>query len=276
MKYGVTGASGQLGRLVITHLPKEDTIALVRNPEKVSAPGVKARAFDYENADANVLKGIDTLLLISGNAIGQRTQQHKNVIEAAKAAGVKHIIYTSLLKADKSGLMLAKEHLETEALIAESNIPYTILRNGWYTENYTGSVQPAIQMGKLVGSAGAGKISGATRADYAEAAAKVILHPELQGKVYELAGDEAFTLEELAAEISIQTHKTIPYEDLSVEEHAKALAQGGMPEQFAQVFASFDQGAKNGDLYYDGKELSKLIGRPTTSLSDAVTKALNA
>lgn len=272
MRIGITGATGQLGRLVVENLSKDNVVALVRNPEKAADLGIEARAFDYTKPDglAETLKDIDHLLLISGNEIGQREQQHKNVINAAKEAGVKWIIYTSLLHADNSTLILAPEHLATEVAIKESGIPYTILRNGWYTENYTGSVPGAIQAGAFIGSAGDGKISSAARADYAEAAAKVLTGTGHEGKTYELAGDITYTLTDLSAEISKQTGKEIGYANLSEQDYATALVGIGLPEGLAGAFASFDVSASKNDLFDDSKELSSLLGHATTSLADSV------
>lgn len=280
MKIAVTGATGQLGQIVIEKLKQrvavENIVALVRNPEKASGLGVEARAFDYTKPEGLVsaLAGIDKLMLISGNEIGKRLEQHTNVIEAAKKAGVKAIVYTSLLRADNSTLSLAGEHQETEKLLKASGIAYTILRNGWYTENYTGSVPGALAGGAFVGSVGEGKIASAARADYAEAAVVVLTSEGQEGKVYELAGDEAYTLTELAAEISKQTGKDIPYKDLSEDAYAEVLKGFGLPEELAQAIAGWDVSASKGDLYDNGKVLSKLIGRPTTPLADMVAKVL--
>ncbi|ADY51195.1 Male sterility domain protein [Pseudopedobacter saltans DSM 12145] len=280
MKLGITGATGQLGRLVVEKLKQRvnagNLVALVRSPEKAADLGIEARNFDYTKPETLTegLKGIDHLLLISASEVGQRITQHQNIIRAAETAGVKWIVYTSLLHADTSTLSLAEEHIETEKLLKESGIPYTILRNGWYTENYTGSVHGALSTGAFVGSAGEGKISSATREDFAEAAAIVFSGEGHVGKVYELAGDEAYTLKDLAAEISKQTGKTIPYNNLSEAEYAQVLSSVGLPEGLAQAYAGFDTGAAKGDLFDDSKALSKLLGRPTTSLSDAVKKAL--
>lgn len=280
MKTGITGATGQLGRRVVEKLKQRadagQLVALVRSPEKAADLGIAVQAFDYTRPEtlAEGLKGIDHLLLISGNEIGQRKVQHQNIIEAAQKAGVKWIVYTSLLHADTSSLSLAGEHLETENLLAASGIPYTILRNGWYTENYTGSVPGALQAGAFAGSAGEGRISSATREDFAEAAAVVLSGEGHAGKVYELAGDEAYTLQELAAEVSKQTGRTIPYTNLPEEEYAGILASLGVPQPFAQALAGFDTGASKGDLYDEGKTLSQLIGRPTTPLSEAVRQVL--
>ncbi|GGH23038.1 SDR family oxidoreductase [Sphingobacterium alkalisoli] len=280
MKIGITGATGQLGRLVVEKLKErtsaDSLVALVRNPEKASDLGIEGRAFDYnESAElAASLNGIDHLLLISSNEIGQRSIQHQNVIHAAKEAGVKWIVYTSLLHADTSSLVLAEEHLATEEALAASGIAYTILRNGWYTENYTASIPGALAGGALIGSAAEGKIASATRTDYAEAAAVVLIDQSHSGKVYELAGDTAYTLADLAAEISLQTGKEIPYRNLSEADYAEALKGFGLPGGVAAMYASFDVGAANNDLYDDSRQLSALIGHPTTSLTEAVKEAL--
>ncbi|MCC2599569.1 SDR family oxidoreductase [Sphingobacterium sp. FBM7-1] len=280
MKIGITGATGQLGRLVVEKLKQrvdtENLVALVRSPDKASDLNIEARPFDYTKSAAlsDSLQDVDHLLLISGSEIGQRKIQHQNIIEAAQAAGVKWIVYTSLLHADTSSLSLAEEHVETEKMLKESGIPHTILRNGWYTENYTGSIPAAVAAGAFIGSAGDGKISSATRSDFAEAAAVVLVGEGHVGKVYELAGDEAYTLKDLAAEMSKQVGKTIPYNNLSEAEYADTLTSMGLPEGLAKAFASFDTGAAQDDLFNDGKVLSQLIGRPTTSLSEAVKAAL--
>ncbi len=278
MKIGVTGATGQLGRLVIESLKSKvavnSIVALVRNPEKAADLGVEVRAFDYEKPDLASLSGIDKLLLISGNELGQRARQHSNVIEAAKTAGLKVIVYTSLLRADSSSLSLAPEHAATEVAIKASGIGYTILRNGWYTENYTGSVKGAVAAGAFIGSAGDGKIASAARADFAEAAAVVLTTDKYAGQTLELSGDSAYTLAELAAELSAQTGKTIPYQNLPEVEYAKILAGFGIPEGFAQAIASWDVSASKGDLYDNAKVLSAIIGRPTTPLAKVVADAL--
>lgn len=278
MKIAVTGATGQLGRLVVESLKtkvSDDTlIALVRNPEKAVDLGIEARAFDYNSPDPAVLQGVDKLLLISGNELGQRAQQHASVISAARTAGVKLVVYTSLLKADSSSLSLAPEHLATEAALKESWLAFTVLRNGWYTENYTGSVKGAIAAGAFIGSAGEGKISSAARADLAEAAAVVLTTDGHEGKTYELAGDESYTLADLAAEISKQTGKTIPYNNLPEAEYAKILASFGIPETFASAIASWDVSASHNDLFDESHVLSKLIGRPTTPLAKVVAAAI--
>ena len=280
MKIGVTGATGQLGRLVIEGLKQkvaaETIVALVRNPAKAADLGVETRAFDYTQAETLVasLQRVDKLLLISGNEIGQRLPQHKAVIDAAKQAHVKQIVYTSLLHADSSPLGLAGEHLATEAVIKESGLTYTILRNGWYTENYTGSAKGAINAGAFIGNAGDGKIASAPRADYAEAAVAVLLGEGHENKIYELAGDEAYTLTELAAEISKQTGKNIPYNNLTEAQYAEILKSFGLPDGLVEMLADSDTGASKGGLFDDSHALSALIGRPTTPLAEVVAKAI--
>lgn len=282
MKTGVTGATGQLGALVVEKLKEKglasNVVALVRNPEKAAGLGVEAREFDYNNPAklVDALQGIEKLILISGNELGKRAEQHANVIEAAKKAGVKWVGYTSLLHADNSSLSLAPEHYATEKALQASGLAYTILRNGWYTENYTGSVAGAVAAGAFIGSAGEGKISSAARADFADAAVAVVTSAGHENKVYELAGDESYTLAELAAEISKQTGKTIPYNNLPETEYAKILKSFGLPEMFAEAIASWDTGASKGDLFNESRQLSKLIGKPTTPLAETVKAALVA
>lgn len=282
MKTGVTGATGQLGRLVVEKLKEKglssSIVALVRNTEKAAELAVEAREFDYNNPAklVDALKGIEKLILISGNELGKRAEQHANVIEAAKKAGVKWVVYTSLLHADTSSLSLAPEHHATEKALQASGLTYTILRNGWYTENYTGSVAGAVAAGAFIGSAGEGKISSAARADFADAAVAVVTGTGHENKVYELAGDESYTLAELAAEISKQTGKVIPYNNLPETAYADILKSFGLPEMFAEAIASWDTGASKGDLFDESHQLSKLIGRPTTPLSETVKAALAA
>ncbi|KHT31638.1 SDR family oxidoreductase [Pectobacterium carotovorum] len=277
----ITGASGQLGRLVIKQLlekvPASDIVALVRDVNKVadlSAKGVQVKAADYNQPEAlaSALQGVDKVLLISSSEVGQRAVQHLNVIDAAVKAGVKLVAYTSLLHADKSPLALAAEHQQTEALLKASGLPHVLLRNGWYTENYAASIPAALEHGVFIGSAGEGKITSATREDFAAAAVAVLTQEGQAGKVYELAGDEPYTLAELAAEVSKQSGKNIGYQNLSEAEFAAALVSAGLPDVFAQIIADSDTGASKGGLFDDGKQLSRLIGRPTTPLS-AVVKA---
>lgn len=279
MTIAVTGATGQLGRLIIAGLTQQgqtDVIGLVRDPAKAADLGVATRTADYDRPDTltPALQGVDTLMLVSGSEIGKRAAQHGAVIDAAKAAGVRRIVYTSLLHADRSPLGLAEEHRQTEAMLAASGLAVTILRNGWYTENYTASVPPAVANGAFYGAAGQGKIAAAARADYAAAAVAVLTGQGHEGATYELAGAPAFTLSDLAAEISAQTGRDIPYVDLSVEDYAKALEGAGLPVPMAQAYAAFDGDAAQGALDGDGAVLARLIGRPSTPLADSVKAAL--
>ncbi|WP_228853472.1 SDR family oxidoreductase [Aegicerativicinus sediminis] len=280
MKIGITGATGKLGTWALIKLkdriPSDKIVALVRTPEKLYSSEIEARKFDYnepESLEAS-LKGIDKLLLISGNEIGKRYTQHQAVINAAKAAGVQHIVYTSLLNADKSTLVLAGEHMDTEKAIKESGLDYTILRNGWYNENYTESVGSVVELGTLYGSSGEGKISSASREDYAEAAAVVLSEDSHINKAYELSGDDAYTMEDYAKEISKLINKEIPYVNISEEEYSNALIEAGLPEGLATFLAGTHISTLKGDLYDERNELSTLIGRPTTSISESLSKAL--
>ena len=275
----ITGATGQLGQHVIESLlktvPASQIVAIVRNPAKATAlsqQGITVRQADYsdEAAFTTALQGIDKLLLISSSEVGQRAPQHRNVINAAKAAHVKFIAYTSLLHADTSPLGLADEHVATEKMLAESGIAYALLRNGWYTENYLASAPAALEHGVFIGAAGEGKIASATRADYAAAAARVISEDGHAGKTYELAGDAGWPLSQLAAELAKQSGKKVVYQNLSEADFAAALKGVGLPAGLADMLADSDSGASKGGLFDDSHTLSKLIGRPTTSLADSV------
>lgn len=275
----ITGATGQLGQHVIESLlktvPASQIVAIVRNPAKattLSQQGITVRQADYsdEAALTTALQGIDKLLLISSSEVGQRAPQHRNVINAAQAAHVKFVAYTSLLHADTSPLGLADEHVATEKMLAESGIAYALLRNGWYTENYLASAPAALEHGVFIGAAGEGKIASATRADYAAAAARVISEDGHAGKTYELAGDAGWTLSQLAAELAKQSGKKVVYQNLSEADFAAALKGVGLPAGLADMLADSDTGASKGGLFDDSHTLSKLIGRPTTSLADSV------
>ncbi|HEM7969611.1 TPA: SDR family oxidoreductase [Citrobacter farmeri] len=275
----ITGTTGQLGQHVIENLlttvPASQIVAIVRNPAKATAlsqQGITLRQADYsdETAFTRALQGVDKLLLISSSEVGQRAAQHRNVINAAKAANVKFIAYTSLLHADRSPLGLHVEHIETEKMLADSGIAHALLRNGWYTENYLASVPPALEHGVFIGAAGEGRIASATRADYAAAAARVISTEGHAGKIYELAGDESWTLNQLAAELSKQSGKPVVYQNLSEADFAAALKGAGLPAGLADMLADSDTGASKGGLFDDSHTLSKLIGRPTTPLAESI------
>jgi NAD(P)H dehydrogenase (quinone) len=282
----VTGAAGQLGRLVVAELlkiaPAAHVIGLARNAaaaKDLADRGVELRTANYD-APASIaaaLAGADKVLLISSSEVGRRAQQHRSVIDAAKAAGVKLLAYTSILHADTSPMALAVEHRETEALIRSSGVPFALLRNGWYTENYTGNIAAAVQHGAVLGAVRDGRISSAARADYAAAAAAVLASPENQaGKVYELAGDKAFTLTEYAAELARQSGKPVAYKDLPEADYKAALRAAGLAEIFAALYAESDAKAANGALYDESRQLSRLIGRPTTTMAQSVAAALAA
>lgn len=278
----IAGASGQLGHLVIDELlksvPASQIVALARDASKakdLAARGVQVRSADYDRPETlgPALAGAELLLLISASEVGKRFPQHRAVVEAAQKAGVKHLVYTSLLHAETSPLPLRKEHWETERLIAASGLPATILRNGWYTENYVASVAPALQYGVLLGSARDGRIASAARADYAAAAAAVLTRPETRGKVYELAGDSAYTLTEFAAAIAAAAGKPVAYKDLPEAEFRAALQGAGLPDWLATLLSESDVGASKGGLFDDSRQLSRLIGRPTTAWEAQVRQA---
>ena len=279
----VTGATGQLGKLVVEGLlktvPAAQIVAAARDPQKAQnfpAKGVEVRQADYARPEilGAAFAGAEKVLLISSSEVGQRVAQHQAVIDAARAAGVKLLVYTSILNADSSNLLLSQEHKATEAYLRASGVPFTLLRNGWYTENHTGSLAAAVEHGAILGAAEEGRFATATRADYAAAAVAVLTGKGHENKVYELGGDEPYTLAELAAEIARQTGKPVVYKDLPQAEYAKALTGFGLPEGLAGAIADADAGASRGELETRSHDLSKLIGRSTTSLQQAVAAAL--
>ncbi|MEV1289154.1 SDR family oxidoreductase [Micromonospora sp. NPDC049679] len=282
----ITGATGQLGRLTVTALldrgvPAGEIVAAVRNPDKaadLAALGVQVRHADYNQPEtlAEAFAGTDRLLLISGSEVGQRVAQHANVVAAAKAAGVRLIAYTSILNADTSGVSLATEHRASEALVRDSGLPFVLLRNGWYLENYTANLAPALQHGAIFGTAGEGRVAAATRADFAAAAAAVLAGEGHENAVYELGADQSFTMAELAAEVTRQSGTEVVYRDLPAEEYTKVLVGVGLPEPVAAMLADSDQGIARGELATDSGDLRTLIGRPTTTLAEGIGAALAA
>jgi NAD(P)H dehydrogenase (quinone) len=280
---GVTGATGKLGRFVIDELlhtvPALEIIAIARDTAKASdlaAKGIIVRQGDYEAPDTflSALTGVDKLLFISSNTPGKREAQHRAVIEAAKQAGAGFIAYTSMLHASSSPLSLREEHVRTEELLADSGLSHALLRNGWYTENYTQSLADVIKSGEIIGGSGDGRISAAARADYAAAAAAVLVAKDDQGgRIYELAGDDAFTMAEFATEVARQSGKTVVYRDLSRVEYKAHLVAKGLPESEAAGFAAtIDHGGQ-----FDGShQLRQLIGRPTTPWTEIIAVALRA
>ena len=279
---GITGATGHLGDLTVQALlnrgvPPTEIVALVRNLEKasgLSAKGVQVRQADYTQPDTlgPALQGVDKLLLISSNDVANRVIPQQNVVEAARQAGVKLIAYTSIPQADTSGMRLAEDHKHTEAAIRASGLPFIFLRNGWYLENY--NVVQAAEHGVVAGSAGDGRVSAAARADYAEAAAVVLSQDGHENAIYELGGDEGFTLKELAAEVQAQSGQPVRYQNMPEAEYAAMLKGFGLPDAMADKLADADTHLERGALHVRSGHLSRLIGRPTTSLSAGVKAAL--
>ncbi|MFK4691545.1 SDR family oxidoreductase [Streptomyces pristinaespiralis] len=283
MKIVVTGATGALGRLVVDELlatvPADRVAAVVRDKEKaadLAERGVELRVADYGEPATLVdaFRPGDRVLLISGSEVGRRVPQHTAVIEAAKAAGVAQLAYTGVLGGPDADFDLAAEHRVTEQLILDSGIPYTFLRNGWYTENYTGALSPVLEHGAVVGSAGGGRIASATRADYAAAAAAVLTGEGHLGRAYELSGDTAWSLAEYAAELSRQTGRTITYNEVSAETHLSILTGAGVPEPFARILVDVDAAIGRGRLARTTGDLARLTGRPTTPLAETISAAL--
>lgn len=281
--YLITGASGQLGKLVIDHLktlvPLRDIIALVRSDEAkahYAEKGISARIGDYDDVDSlkSAFVGVDRLLLISSSEVGKRAAQHNNVVQAAIAANVSFVAYTSLLNAESGGMALAQEHVATEKDLRESGIPHTVLRNGWYSENIAGTAMQAVAIGQHFGAANDGRFASATRQDLAEAAAIVLAQPGHEAQTYELGGDEHFSLSEYAAILSDLAGTSVAYTNLDQESYSQALVQAGLPEQFAAVLADSDAKAANGALFTDSGDLAKIIGRPATPISETLRAAL--
>jgi NAD(P)H dehydrogenase (quinone) len=277
MSIVVTGATGHLGRHVVESLlargvPADQIVATGRSIDKIADLGVTTKVAPYEDLGAlkAAFAGADTVLLISGSEVGKRVEQHRNVIQAAKEAGVGRIVYTSIPRADTTDMKLAAEHRATERILAESGVPHTLLRNSWYFENYP--IAQAVENG-LFGAAGDGRISASPRADYAEAAAASLIGDEHTGKVYELGG-EAFTMAELAAEISRQTGRDVTYTDLGEEKYAEFLVGVGLDAGHAAVLADSDAAASRGALFVPKTDLENLLGRPATPLAESVAAAL--
>ncbi|WP_161882688.1 SDR family oxidoreductase [Deinococcus alpinitundrae] len=280
----ITGATGHLGQLTIHALldlgtPAADIVALVRDPQKatdLSARGVQVRRADYTQPETlgPALQGVDKLLLISSNDVADRATPQRHVVEAAKAAGVKLLAYTSILGAATDKMRLAADHQTTEADIRASGVPFVFLRNGWYLENY--NVAQAAQFGALPGSAGEGRVSAASRADYAAAAAAVLTLPDQDNTVYELGGDQAFTLGELAAEVQAASGRPVAYQNMGEAAYAELLRGFGVPAPLAEKLADADTHLEKGELYTDSGDLSKLIGRPTTPMKQWVNQTLKS
>jgi NAD(P)H dehydrogenase (quinone) len=280
----VTGATGHFGRLAVESLlnrgvPAGEIVAVGRDVARLTdlaERGVVVRPADYEDRESltAAFAGAEKVLLVSGNALGRRVAQHANAIEAAKAAGAGLLVYTSSPNAATASYSIAAEHRATEELVAASGLPYVILRNGWYLENYTGQLPVYVEHG-IVGAAGDGRIAGAARADLAEAAAVVLTTEGHAGHTYELGG-EAFTMAELAAEVSRQVGREIGYTDLPEQRYVEVLVAAGVPQPYAAALADSDRAARDGELYADRADLEKLLGRRATPLADALRDALGA
>ncbi|WNJ94850.1 SDR family oxidoreductase [Vibrio ruber] len=280
----ITGATGQLGRLVIEALlqkvPASQIVAAVRDVNKakdLAGQGIQVRYADYSQPESlrDAFAGVDKVLLISSSEVGQRVEQHRAVIEAAKAANIALLAYTSILNADRSSLMLAEEHVATEAMIQESGLPAVILRNGWYSENYTMGIPAILQHGVMIGCAGEGRICSAPRRDYAEAAAHVLTRDGQAGKIYQLAGDHGFTLAEFANMLSEATGRPIAYQNLSEADYMQALENAGVPAPFPTVLGNSETGASAGDLFSSSSDLSQLLNRATTPIEVTIKEALS-
>ncbi|MBD0695140.1 SDR family oxidoreductase [Streptomyces sp. CBMA123] len=279
--YVVTGATGQLGRLVVEGLlaavPASEVAVAVRSAEKaadLAARGVDVRVVDYDRPQtlAGAFAAGDRVLLISGSEVGRRIPQHRAVVEAARAAGVGLLAYTSIPGAATFGL--ADEHKATEELILASGLPYAFLRNGWYTENYLGDAAGTVERGVVLGSAGGGRVATAPRRDYADAAVAVLLREGERNRVYELSGDTAWSLPELAAELAQASGKPVAHRDVTPAEHLEVLVGAGLPQGFAQALVDVDAGIARGELSGTPGDLARLIGRPTVPLAESVRTAL--
>ncbi|NJP31053.1 SDR family oxidoreductase [Micromonospora thermarum] len=281
MSIVVTGATGHLGRLIVTSLlnrgvPADQVVALGRDTSRLAdlaARGVTVRPADYNDPDSlrAAFAGATTLMFVSGNEVGRRVEQARNVVAAAKEAGVQLIAYTSIPRADTSSLLLAAEHRGTEQEIRASGLPHVFLRNSWYFENYLPQIPTYLEHG-VAGAAGDGRISAAARADYAEAAALVLTTDGHAGRTYELGG-APFTMTEFAEELARQAGRPVGYTDLPVEKYTEVLVGAGLPQQYAEVLADGDRGAAAGELQV-GDDLERLIGRRPTTLAEAIRAAL--
>lgn len=284
-RYVVTGAAGRLGRLVVDELLRRtlahEIVAAVRDPRKaadLAGRGVDVRVADYERPATlgGLFRAGDRVLLVSSNAMHRNAAQHANVVAAAAGAGVALLAYTSVLGGPAATFGIAEQHNATERTIRASGVPYVLLRNGWYNENYSGNLATVLRLGVVVGSAGEGRVATAARADYAAAAATVLTRPGHENGVYELSGDTAWTLAEFAAEVSRQTKRAIGYRDLPVAEYRRLLVDAGVPEADASAVAEADAAIARGELAATPGDLRRLIGRATTPIADSVAAALAA
>lgn len=285
MSYVITGATGHFGRLVVEQLlargvAPEQVVATGRDVSRIAdlaERGVTTRVADYDDPDSlrAAFAGAERLLLVSGSEVGRRVPQHRNAVEAAKAAGVGLVAYTSIANADGTDILLAAEHQATEQLLVDSGLPYALLRNNLYLDLYTEQVPTYAEHGAVVGSAGEGRHNAATRADLAEAAAAVLVSDEPAG-VYELGTDEAFTFAELAATVADATGSPVAYQDLPADQYGAMLVGLGVPAPFAEVLADSHRGIAEGLLLTTSGDLSRLLGRPATSMPEAVRAAASS
>jgi NAD(P)H dehydrogenase (quinone) len=274
----VTGATGQLGRLVVHGLRERgaDVVAGARKPG--ADLGVEVRELDNDRPEtiASALAGADQVLLISGNEPGKRVPQHTAVVDAATRAGVRHLVYTSAPHADTTPLVLAPEHKATEEAIRASGLPFTFLRNGWYHENYLDTIRQGAATGEIVGAAGDGRVASAARKDFADAAVAVLTGTGHENKVYELTGDTAWTFPELADEIGRHAGKSVNYRNLPADEFRQFLVDQGTPAEVAGFVAALEQNIADGTLGHTPGDLRTLIGRPTTPIADTIKAVLAA
>lgn len=272
----VTAASGQLGRHVVDGLRKQGVKFVAGVRDTSIDLGVETRELDYNRPETleSALQGAEKVLLISGSEIGQRVAQHTAVVEAAKKAGVQHIVYTSAPYADTTELVLAPEHKATEEAILASGLPYTFLRNGWYHENYVDKFKQGAETGEIVGAAGDGRVASAARKDFADAAVAVLTQPGHENKIYELTGDTAWTFAELAEEIAKVADRPVSYRNLPVEDFQEHLVSVGTPPEVAGFVTALEGNVAAGTLGHTPGELRALIGRPTTPVSVAIRETL--
>lgn len=280
MSIVVTGATGPLGRLIVEHLlgrgvAAADITAAGRNPSRLAelaATGVNTATIDYNDPASltAAFAGADRLMLVSGSEVGQRVSQHTNAISAAVAAGVGRIVYTSVLAATTTALILAPEHKATEEALRASGLPFTILRNGWYTENYDAALEQARATGVYLASAGDGRMASASRTDFAEAAAVVLTTPGHDNAVYELAGDVAWTGADMAAALAEVVGRPVAFSSVSAAEHTAILTEAGLDGGTVGFVVGIDSNIQDGLLAGGSTELATLIGRPTTPLVDGL------
>ena len=282
MSIVITGASGHLGRLVVDQLlaagtPPEQIVATGRDLDKLAdlaAKGVTVRRADFADPATldDAFAGADALLLVSTTTVGDRFDNARTAIDAAQRVGVSRIVYTSMVNASTAKMTLAEAHRRTEDYLKQSGAAYTILRNGWYLENYTDQLPIIREYHTLMGSAGDGRVSAASRQDLAAAAVVVLTQDGHVGATYELGGTP-FTLTELAATISDVLGTQITYRDLPIPDYTGALAGAGLPSEMAAAVADADAGLARGELFTASEDLAKLIGRPAITPREAFQQA---